>query len=162
ADGRLHLGHPAICSEAVMHPAELRGRGSKMRRTVILPMIFVAPCCFEDLFIVGGDHPSFATGRHDLVLAERESAGITDRADFPAVVSGSMRLGAILQHFQLVLPREFQNRIQIARPAREVNSDNRASTWRKHALDGSGSQVLALPVDVGKYGNGAAHHSRTG
>src|SRR5262249_21645239 len=49
ADGRLHLGHPAICSEAVMHPAELRGRGSKMRRTVILPMIFVAPCCFEDL-----------------------------------------------------------------------------------------------------------------
>src|SRR5580765_2492825 len=123
-------------------------------------MVFVAPDRFKGSFIIGSNHPAFAAGRHDLVLAKREGAGIPHGAHLTSLVRGSMRLCAVFHNSQLTLMSEFQNRIHVARPAGKVNSHDGARPWREYPLDGSSGKILALTINVGNHRPCAAHDGR--
>src|SRR5690606_26453957 len=123
-DNALHLGHPPVGAKALMQPA-------KARRVVTLiycipgfAMILVRPHTLPQLTIIGRDHAPFTPSGHDLVLAERPGPDMTDRADRAPLVTGTMGLGTVLDHKQIMLAGQFHDRVHIARPTGQVHTDD--------------------------------------
>lgn len=54
-----------------MEPAKSGRMGLIVDGVVALSVVFEAPDSLPKVFVVEGDHSSFATCRHDFVLAER-------------------------------------------------------------------------------------------
>ena len=77
-----------------------------------------------------------------------------DTADHTALVARPMRLSAILDYIDVVRFCERHDGIHIARPACEVNTDDRPGARREHGLDRLGSNVLTFAIDIREYRNG--------
>src|ERR1700681_4507280 len=115
---------------------------------VTFAVISQAPGARPNVWVVGNQHAALATGGHDLVLAERKSCRISQRANWPAFVSRALRLRTILDHPQIAFFRERENSIHFARPAGQMDNDNRPGPRCHDALNGFGCDVLTLRVYI--------------
>src|SRR5690606_8728267 len=107
-----------------------------------LAVVLVRPHARPQLAVIGGYHAAFPTGGHDLVLAERPAAHVPDGADRPALVASPMGLGAVLDHMQTALAGQLHDRVHIAGPAGQVNTDDRPGTLGQHRPHRIGGNVL--------------------
>src|SRR3954452_18442969 len=87
-DRGLHLKHPPVRAEALVQPAEAGRVLTLVNRVPALAVVLVRPDALPQLFVVDGDHSTFAAGGHDLVLAEGPRADVADRADAAPLVAG--------------------------------------------------------------------------
>src|SRR5690606_42145205 len=95
-----------------------------IHRFPALAVVLVRPHAGPQLAVIGGYHAAFPTGGHDLVLAERPAAHITNGADRPTLATCSMGPGSILDHMQPMLTGQRHDRVQIGRaPCRERSED---------------------------------------
>src|SRR5579862_6656232 len=128
---------------------------------VTLSMIFESPCTRPELSVIRRHHAPFATGSHDFVLAERESTCVPHGAHRASSIGSPLRLRAIFNNLQPVFACEFENRIHIAWPPREVHNDNGPRPLTEDLPDSSRRNVLRIFVDVSHNGNGSAHKDAT-
>src|SRR5215469_3947399 len=91
---------------------------------VVFSMVLVGPHALPQIVGVRGDHAALAGRGHDLVLAEGKRGCVTKRPDGPPSVHCSMRLGAILHHFQAPLASKSQNGVYLAGPTGKMHSHN--------------------------------------
>src|SRR5436190_9600491 len=151
SDCRLYLEHAPIGAERLMDPAESRRMWPVVHGIMALTMILVRPHALPQRGIVGCHHTALATGGKDFVLTERPRAYVTDRSHRPAVVRGAVRLGTVLDHYDVALACERHDGIHVARPAGEMNQENRLRARGKHRRDGFGRQILGILIDVGEH-----------
>src|SRR5690606_6684861 len=121
-----------------------------------LAVILDRPHLRPQLAVIGGHHPPFTAGSHDLVLAERPCTYVTNRADRAPFVARAMCLGAVFDNLEAMLVYQRHNRVHVAWPAREMYTDHRPGTWGQHSADGFGCYVLRLTIHLSKHRNRTA------
>src|SRR3546814_3926441 len=97
-------------AEGRIQPKELVVLGRLEWPVAILAMVLVRPCPAPGRLFAEQQHPALATGRYDLVGAERIYGSVAERSDRPYPVRRAMRLRAILDHLQLMGFGERQDR----------------------------------------------------
>ena len=68
---------------------------------------FARPC------LVIGDNHAAAAGGYDLVPIEAKAGNVTERSNHSVLVSRTQTLSRVFNDHQVVLSRDFQDRIQI-------------------------------------------------
>src|SRR5690606_7744833 len=91
----LHFKHAGVGSKAFVKPAVARRVIAFVDGCPALAVVLPGPHGRPERAIVRGDHAAFAAGGHDLVLAEGPGTNVADRADRAALVSSTVRLGAV-------------------------------------------------------------------
>ena len=124
ADDGLHFHHAPVGAEALVQPAKTRRVFAVVNGIVAFAVVFISPHFQPQCFIVGGDHAAFAAGGHDFVLAKRPSAHMADGADGAAFIAGTVRLGAIFNHPQLMFFGQRHNGIHLSGHAGQMHHDN--------------------------------------
>src|SRR6185437_7097356 len=71
------------------------------------------------------DHAAF-TGHDVLGGVEAETPEVAERAGLASVVSGLDGVRAILDHFEVVLARNLDDRVHLARSSREMHRQDRS------------------------------------
>ncbi|MNE27337.1 hypothetical protein D3C80_1207430 [compost metagenome] len=150
ADNPLHFHHAPVGAKALMQPAETGGMLTLIDSFPALAMILECPHFCPKLPVVGGDHATLAAGSHDLVLTKRPCAYVTNGTNRTPLVRRTMRLRTIFDHFQVVLSRQRHDRVHVARPSGEVNTDNGPRTRCQYRANGFGSDILGIPVNFSK------------
>src|SRR5690554_5592703 len=145
-----------------MYPTEPRRVVPLINRFPTLTMVLVGPHAGPQLTIVSRHHAPFPAGGHDLVLAERPGPDMTDRADRAPLVTGTMGLGTVLDHKQIMLAGQFHDRVHIARPTGQMHTDDGLGTLSQHRPNGVGSHVLRISIHISKYRNSAGGHNAGG
>src|SRR5690606_39127120 len=113
-----------VRAERMMDPAETWRMLLLIHRLPRFPVVLVGPHRIPECPVIGGDHATLAPGGHDLVLAEGPRTDMPDAAHCPALVSRAMGLGTLLDHIQLVLSSQRHDRIHVARPASQMDTDD--------------------------------------
>jgi len=150
-DGRLHLDHPPVGTEAFVHPAEARRMVAFVNRRIGLAVVFVRPHLRPEISVVCRDHTAFAACGHDLVLTERPGADMAERTDRAAVDTRAVSLGTVLDYPKAVLPGEAHYGRHVARPSGEMDANDCARSGSQGSLDGTGTDVLAVTLDIGEH-----------
>src|SRR5690606_12015026 len=161
-DNALHLGHPPVGAKAVMQPAKARRMVTLIHCIPGFAMILVRPHTLPQIAVIGGDHAALTAGSHDLVLAERPSTNMTNRANRAPLVTGTMGLGTVLDHKQIMLAGQFHDRVHIARPTGQMHTDDGLGALSQHRPHGVGSHVLRISIHISKYRNSAGGHNAGG
>ena len=94
---------------------------------VAVPHAVVAesPRPLGQLVVVGGDRAAVAERPEVLGRVEGEGAGAADRTDAPAVTSGPVGLGGVLDDEQAGRRGEVRDRLHVGRLAPQVHGDDR-------------------------------------
>ena len=116
----------------------------------IFAVIFVAPSSAPKIFAIRDEHASFAAGRDDLVLAKRERPHVSDRTDRLTFVGRSVSLSAILDHEQTAIVSEVHDRVHVARPAGDMDRDDRLRLGCECRFNRLGRKISADRIDVGE------------
>src|SRR5690606_6868966 len=161
-DNALHLGHPPVGAKAVMQPAKARRVVTLIYCIPRFAMILVRPHTLPQLTIIGRDHAPFTPSGHDLVLAEGPGSNMTDRADRAPLVPGTMGLGTVLDHKQIMLAGQFHDRVHITGPTSQMHTDDGLGALSQHRPNGVGSHVLRIRIHISKYRHSAGGHNAGG
>src|SRR6185503_6036241 len=98
--------------------------------------------------VAGGHRATLAIRAQVLAWVKAEAAHVANAADAPPLVLGAMRLRGILDQYQVVPPRDRQNRVHIGRAAIQVHRQDRLGTRRDRGLDLGWVDCERLGVDV--------------
>ena len=123
-DRGLHFRQSPVGAKAFMHPAKTGRMLALVNCLPALAVVFVRPHARPQLAVIGGDHAALAAGGHDLVLTETPGADMADATHRAPFVTRAMRLGAVLDHVQAALARQFHDGVHVAGHAGEVHADN--------------------------------------
>ncbi len=137
-----------------MQPTETRRVLPLVDRLPTLSVILVRPHAGPEFAVVGSDHTALSSRGHYLVLAERPSTNVSNGANRTPFITSSMRLGTILDHLQPMLLGQRHDRVHVARPSCQVNTDDRLGALGQDSTDGVNGHVLGIQVDIGEYWNG--------
>src|SRR5690606_29455961 len=85
-DGSLDFQHSVIGAETLVQPAEAGRVALAEHRIIGLAVVLAAPRATPQPPVVHDKEPTLASGRQDLVLAEREAGHIAEAPDGPATV----------------------------------------------------------------------------
>src|SRR5580658_286058 len=134
---------------------------SPVNRVITLAVILVRPGLLKSVFRIKGNHPAFASGCNNLVLAKREGAGVANGPHRPALISCANRLSAVLDYLQAKLTRQFHDPIHLAWPSRKMHGDNCLGRGSHNSANRLRGYVLAASIHIREYrtrayGNGAA------
>src|SRR5690606_38571252 len=119
-DGCLDFGQAPVGAQACVKPAKPRTVFRGLDPVPILAVIFVRPSSLPQGLVVGGQHPAFSGGRHDLVLAEGEGGDIGEATDATTSMCGAVGLSAVLDQRDAVVVAQVHDGIHVARPASEM------------------------------------------
>jgi len=125
-------------------------------------MVLELPRLAPKSLVIGCQHTAFATGGHDLVLAEREGRNITQRPDRPSFVGCPMTLCTIFNDLEIILTGQIKNRVHVARPASQMNTDNCFGTGSYASSDSISCNVLADRIHICQHRDSASHDDATG
>ena len=147
----LKLGHAPVRAERLVQPAKPGRMLSLVDRFPGFAVILVGPHPRPECVIVRRDHSPLSARGHDLVLAERPSADVTDRTDGATPPACAVCLRAILDDLQPVFARQRHDRVHVGHRAADVDDDDGTGTRSQHRANGFGRQALSVPVHVGKH-----------
>ena len=120
---------------------------------VLRPLAVIAqqPELRRDLTVVGHDHPAVPVGAEVLRRVEAERRGMAEAADALAFVSRAVRLGGILDHYQVVPCSDGKHGVEIDRLTVQVNRHDRPRSRSDGGRERSRIDRIRLPVHVDQY-----------
>jgi hypothetical protein len=100
--------------------------------------------------VVGRNHATFSTSRHDLVLAERPRTDVADAPNGTPLVAGTVSLGTVFDHGKVMLTSQGHDRVHVTRPTCQMHADHCSSASGEHPSHRIGGKVLAVTVNIRK------------
>jgi len=162
-DGRLHLRQAIVEANHVVDVRQLRLQIEELQALRHVVAVVAERAAQPRHILVIGDHAAtLATGREVLALAEGEGADIPDGAGALALILRAVGLGAVLNHEEIVLLRDLEDRAHVRHDPIEVYWQDRARSLADRRLDGCRVQRVALLLHIREDGNRARLADREG
>ena len=96
------------------------------------------------------DCDTTCAGRHVLGLLQAKAPNISKRPDQLALVFREMGLGTILNHDQIMLSSDLENRVHICRIPEQMDSHNRSRFLCDVCLNAVRIEIVSIRQDIGK------------
>src|SRR5271157_6460876 len=145
-----------------MQPTESWLVSALVHRLVAFSMLFVTPRPAPEQAIVCGNHSTFPSGSHDLVLTERKCIDVAHRAYGPSFVTSAMGLGTVFDNCEVVFARQAYDCVHFAGPTGKMHRDDRLGARRNGLPNSLSGYGLTFPIDIRRHRRCASHRDATG
>ena len=102
------------------------------------------------LLVVADQQPAVAVGSEVLGGVEGEGARVPQGSQAPVAVAAAEGLGGVLDHAQIVTPREREERVHLRGVAEQMHGEQGPRVRGEALLDARRIQVVGVALDVGE------------